>query len=808
MAETNNTQNKRKSNAQTGTVPLSDIFFLTLRHWPWIIASIIICVGAAYIHLLRIPNIYTRACEIQIKDEEGNNTLADLTSFSMMQNNTNIQNEMINLKSLDLMTEVVDRLGLDVNYTRPGRFHDEIAYGTDLPIKVDFLNTDNQSAFRFTLTVNPDGTTTITDLQQGDKEPMNKEFTGKLASPIPTPLANIIVTPTKDYTPGQTVTLNIAKRPLIEAAAGYNSSLAVSMTDDKATVLKITISDLSTQRADDILNMLINVYNENWIRDKNQIAVSTSNFINERLAVIENELGHVDSDISSFKSQNLTPDIQAAASMYMGKNQATQAAITEINTQLTMARYIRNYIISDTNKDQLLPANTGIAPSINTIINGYNEQILQRNAVIAKASDKHPLIAQIDSQLNTQRQAIIRTIDNEIVALNTQLKSLQNTENEAIEQLKSSPTQAKNLLSIERQQKVKESLYLFLLQKREENELTQTFTAYNTRIINQPGYGGVPTTPDRGRFLMMAFIIGLALPFGITYLRETLNTKLRGRKDIEDLLPPFLGEIPLYAKNREKGKYGRLKFTRAIVVKAGKRDVINEAFRVLRTNLEFIKINKDQADVIALTSFNPGSGKSFLTINLGVALALNNQRVLVIDGDMRHGSASTYVNSPSRGLSELLSGAITNPNDVIITDKSLGANLHILPIGTVPPNPSELLKSDTFAQLITTLRTHYDYILIDCPPIEVVADAQIIDKQADRTVFILRTGLLERTMLPQVDRLYEEGKFNNMAIILNGTTSAANHYGRYGYTHSYRYGYGYGYGYGYNYTPNSPTPNP
>ncbi len=797
MAESNPTPNKRKSNAQTGTVPLSDIFFMTLRHWPWIIASVILCVGAAYIHLLRIPNVYTRACEIQIKDEDTNTGLEEFGSLGLMNNNTNIQNEMINLRALDLMTEVVDRLGLDVNYTSPGRFHDVTLYGSDLPVKVDFTNTDNQSAFNFTLTVEPNGTTTISELQASGKKPMAKEFTGKLASPITTPLANIIVTPTPAYKPGEAVTINISKVPLIAAAAGYNSALAISMTNEKATVLKITISDTSSQRADDILNMLINVYNENWIHDKNQIAVSTSNFINERLAVIENELGNVDTDISSFKSATLTPDINAAASLYMGQNHATQAAITEVNTQLTMARYIRNYIISDTSKDQLLPANTGIAPSINTIINGYNDQILQRNAIIAKSSDKHPLIAQIDLQLNAQRQAIIRTIDNEIVALNTQLKSLQSTEDQAIAQLKSSPTQAKNLLSIERQQKVKESLYLFLLQKREENELSQTFTAYNTRIINQPSSGGA-TTPNRGKFLMMAFLIGLALPFGFTYLRETLNSTLRGRKDIEDLLPPFLGEIPLYAKNREKGKYGRMKFTRAIVVKSGKRDVINEAFRVLRTNLEFVKIHKDQADVIALTSFNPGSGKSFLTMNLGVALALNNQRVLIIDGDMRHGSASTYINSPARGLSEILSGAIANPAEAIVNDKTLGANLQVLPIGTVPPNPSELLKSANFAQLIDNLRPHYDYILIDCPPIEVVADAQIIDKQADRTIFILRAGLLQRNMLPQVDRLYEEAKFNNMAIILNGTTASSNRYGRYGYTHSYRYGYGYGYGYGYD----------
>ncbi len=798
MAEVKQTLNKKKSSNANGSVPLSDIFFMTLRHWPWILLSVVICVGAAYIYLLRTPDVYTRAAEILVKDDSkgksvGSDEFADLGLF---QSNTNIQNEMTNLKAVDLMEEVVKRLGLDINYYITGRFHDIVLYGYDLPIKVVVAEFPSENTFSIKVHINKDGGVAIHEIVLPNGQQVNKSYNGKLNDSIVTPLGKVVVSPTHMYRKGEIVDLSVRKIPLGTATDSYNARLGVSMTNDKGTVIKLTMTDQSVQRADEVLSTLINVYNENWIRDKNQIAVSTSNFINDRLGVIEGELGNVDSDISSYKSANLIPDVDAAASMYMSQSQQNQAAIMDVNNQLQMARYIRSYLTADGNRDQLLPANTGLqSGNVQNLIGEYNDKMLQRNSLLAKSSLENPLVQQLDDQLAAQRQAIIRSIDNEIVALNTQLKGIRGSEAATVSKLASNPTQARNLLSVERQQKVKESLYLFLLQKREENELSQAFTAYNTRIVNRPRGAGVPPTPNRRNILAMAFLIGLAIPFGLTYVKETFNTKVRGRKDVEDLVAPFLGEIPLYGGNREKGKYGRDKQVKAIVVKAGKRDVINEAFRVLRTNLEFMKMHKDGADVIAITSFNPGSGKSFLTMNLGVALALNNQRVLVIDGDMRHGSTSAYIDSPEQGLSDVLTGNIANVNEAIVVDKNL-SSLSILPIGTVPPNPTELLKTQRFADIMAELRKEYDYILVDCPPIEVVADAQIIDKQADRTIFVLRAGLLERSMLPQVDKLYDEDKYKNMCIILNGTSSG---HGRYGYSHAYKYGYGYGYGYGYNY---------
>jgi capsular exopolysaccharide synthesis family protein len=340
---------------------------------------------------------------------------------------------------------------------------------------------------------------------------------------------------------------------------------------------------------------------------------------------------------------------------------------------------------------------------------------------------------------------------------------------------------------------VKNALYLFLLQKLEETELSKEFSPSNNRVLVYPTGNNIPVEPLKKPIFTLAFTLGILLPLMVIFIREITNKKVRGRRDLEELNTPFIGEIPMYSEKRRI--FGRKKVDKKFVVKGGSRNIINEAFRVVRTNFEFINDKEKQSHVVITTSFNPGSGKTFLTMNLGATLALKGAKVLVIDGDLRRASASEYVSGAQSNLSEYLSGGTSDINSIITTDTGY-ENLHAIAVGTPPPNPTELIGSKHFETLIATMRERYDYIFIDCPPIDIVADTQILEKYCDRTLFVIRAGLLNREMLEELQNIYDNKRLKNLAMILNGTHSSG---GRYGYGYGYSYSYGYGYGYGYHY---------
>lgn len=791
------TQNKPAGNDDF--LRIQDLFILCLAKWYWFVISLAILLGAATIYLLKTPPVYTRSASLLIKEDgktgSGNEAAGVLGDIDIFRTSTNINNEMLSMQSPAVMYEVVRRLHLDVNYTTDGRFYDPVIYGSDNPYEVSFFDLGDAESASFTLRPDKDGQVKLTDFTRNGEEADGDAVTA-LNDTVQTPVGRLLVNARPGSTAAQQ-TVFVSRISLQAATADYSSRLTVALNDEKSTVVNLTLQDVCTQRAEDVLNTLISVYNENWVKDKNQIAVSTSMFINERLGVIERELGNVDEDISSYKSENLLPDVQAAASMYMAESSETNAKIQTLNTQLSMTRYVRSYLTGASSRNQLLPANSGIENSgIEKQIAEYNTLQLRRNDLVANSSETNPLVVDMDHSLHALRDAIIRTLDNYVTTLNTQLRALQQSARQTTARIAANPSQGKYLLSVERQQKVKESLYLFLLQKREENELSQAFTAYNTRVIMPPSGSMAPTAPAKKNILLIAFVVGLIVPIAVIFLRESMNTRIRGRKDLDALTLPFVGEIPQAATKKKGTSDKKSTENNPIVVHEGSRDIINEAFRVLRTNLEFMTDKEQHSNVIVVTSFNPGSGKSFLAMNIAVSLAIKQKKVLVIDGDMRHGSTSAYVGSPQTGLSNYLSGHVNNLKDIIVTD-ARHANLQFLPVGTIPPNPTELLFSDRLKQLIDTVRSQYDYIFIDCPPIEMVADTQIIEQLADRTLFVVRTGLLERSMLPELQRIYDEKKYKNMALILNGTVGSGGHYGyRYGYRYGYHYGYGSGSYYG------------
>lgn len=794
---------KKNHDSSGGLTLILDVFFRTLHYWPWLVLSIAVCMGAALSYVLRTPDVYTQDAALLLKEEgRGKSTNGNYDQwgeFGLFQNNINVQNEIKSLKSPDLMEEVVKRLKLQMSYYLPGAFHKVVAYGTNLPLTVAIPDLADSRAASFDLDLSTDGKFQISHLKINN-ESVGQTYTGNLNDTINTVMGPLVVAPGPDYQKGKKVELKVNRLPLNTAIQLYESHMSVALSSSQSSVIVVTLTDQNIQRANEVLATVIGVYNENWIRDRNQIAVSTSNFINERLAVIESELGSVDSDISSYKSHNLVHDFEAAGSSYFQETQQLNQEMMDLNNQLQMTRYVRNYLSNEMD-DKPLPTNTGMQNlNIQSQISEYNTKLLERNNLLTKTSDKNPLIQNMDKDLEELRGAIIGSVDNYVVNLQTQMGSLQSARGASTSKLAANPTQAKYLLSVERQQKVKESLYLFLLQKREDNELSQAFTAYNTRVLKKPGPSGVPPMPNKKQILIVAGVLGLVLPFGGVYVSQMLNTRVRGRKDVEGLSLPMLGEIPQHGKPtpptpRSSKKKKKEKTKNELIVKPGSRNIINEAFRVLRTNIEFTRLNKETSNVLAITSFNPGSGKSFITMNLAASLALKKRRVVVIDGDMRHASVSAYVDRPEEGLAEYLAGDI---KDIHSVEKQIDdfPTLSIIPVGSIPPNPTELLEGKRFGELIEELRQEYDYVLIDCPPIEVVADAHIIDQVADRTIFIIRAGLLERSMLNNLETLYETKKFNHIAFILNGTQVEA---GTFGYRHSYKYGYGYGYGYGYAY---------
>ena len=776
---------------------------LYLSKWRWFLLSLAVCIGLAVVYLLRTPSVYTRTATLLIEDnDKGGSISASEMSFAdlgLFQSNTNVNNEIIAMSSPALMQDVVRRLHLDMTYSADGRFHDEVLYGSTLPVTVALNEfTDGESA-SLTMYVDTSGAVSLYDFRtvlNGENVRYKDVVQGKVGETVETPLGGIVVNPTAFFhRVGSGMEITVSKSTLYGATTAYSSKLTVSLLQKEATVVSLSMKDVSVQRAVDVLNTLISAYNESWVSAKNQIAVSTSAFIDDRLRVIEHELGAVEEDISSYKSKNLIPDLQASSDLYIQQSSETEVKLLELSNRMYMVRYISDYMSREENAFELLPAGTGIeSTGIEGQILEYNNKLLERNYLVASSSTSNPLVVDADQALQSMRATILTSLENYTVMLQNQMESLRQQESKATDRIAATPDQAKYLLSVERQQKVKESLYLFLLQKREENELSQAFTAYNTRLITPPVGSIAPTSPARMQILLIAFVLGLVIPMGVFFLKENGNTRLRGRKDLESMSVPYVGEIPMCDGKKSSIRYRLRNRTRRgaknddveVVVKEGVRNVVNEAFRVVRTNLEFMHV-PSSGHVYMTTSFNPGSGKTFITVNVAVSLAIRGRKVLVVDGDMRRATASRLLHSPSIGISDWLSGRVTDM-DRILFRTDIHENLWMMPVGTIPPNPTELLQDGRLKELFDALKDSFDYIFIDCPPINIVADTQIISKVADRTVFIVRAGLLERSMLPELEADFRDGRYPGLCMVLNGTVSKG---GRYGYSYGYSYGYGY-----------------
>lgn len=788
----------RRQRQQPDQLTIRQLFYLCRAQWLWFVVSVVLCVGVAYLHLKRTQPTYTRTASLIINETGKGKSIGAASGFEdmgILRTYSIVDNELLAIKSPALALELVRQIHLDVSYSVPGFFRSTPLYGPSLPAVVQFLDINDSDVASFHLALTPDHQGyKLSDVHYQGQE-LTTTFSGALGDTLATPMGRLVIAATPYIESATAQAYDVHRTSIYAASNGVSARLSADFNGKTSTVIDMKYVDTNIARAEEVLSTLITLYNQSWINDKNQVAISTSRFINERLGVIEQELGHVDSDISQYKSQNLIPDLKAASSMYMQQATAANSEIQQLNNQLYMARTLRSYAQNEANRFQLLPANSGInSATIESLITRYNQKMLERNNLVANSSVNHPLVVDADKALAELRSNVLHSIDTHIAALNTEIQSQDRLARQSTAGIAQNPLQAQALLSVERQQKVKESLYLFLLQKREENELSQAFTAYNTRLITPPMGPMGPTAPNGSKILLIAFLLGLAIPVAIIYLLEELYTKVRGRKDLESLTAPFIGELPLADQGTSrKTRRQKAELRSTILVRDKSTNLINESFRIIRSNVEYMSIpgTTQHPRIIMSSSANSGSGKTFVTVNLGASFALKGKRVVCLDLDLRRRSLSRYVGRPKTGLVNYLHGDSQDWRPYVF-DVPDYPGLSVIPVGHIPPNPTELLYSPRLEQLIDELRQEYDYIFLDCPPVDIVADASIISRFAELTIFIVRIGLMEREYLKVVESYYQQQKLPNMAILLNGAEQSS----RYGYR---RYSYGYGYGYGYSY---------
>lgn len=772
--QTNNSSNKNDQGLN-----IVDLFMYLASQWKWFLLSILICGGIAWYNYARAPLVYFRSATVIIKDPSNKASTSGLDRFDNFINKVNVANEILQFRSKKLMREVVQRVHADVSYQIKDGLRSNELYN-ESPVLLSLPDALPEQSFSFTMTLKDAKTVTLSDFSGIEAKPSYEVALNDTVAIIEG--MNVVVTATNYLRDSWLNTpIRVQKLPVESMVNYYKNALGIQQEEEEASILTLALKDSSPARAEDVLNTLITVYNEEAIKEKNQVAVNTANFINERLIIIERELGNVESNLESFKQRNQIVDIASSAGMYMTESQKYNADAMELETQLRLANFIKDYLTDPSKETDLIPSNTGISDmNIENQISLYNAAKLKRDHLIDDSSVNNPVVQELNNSLRAMKQSIIRAVDNMIVSLNVKRNDAQNREMRAQDRVTAIPTKERQMLSIERQQKIKEALYLFLLNKREENALSQAMADNNARVIDGAEGSNAPISPNRNRILLLGLLVGIALPGVVCLAILFMDTRVHGRKDIEGVTSvPYLGEIPL---DKEAMKDHRKK---VMAVKEQGDDIVSEAFRILRTNMAFLSKKDKPAQVITFTSFNIGAGKTFIARNLSMSLAYMKKRVVMVDLDIRKGTLSRHFGHYHVGVTNYLSDNTVKVDDIIQHQEGFD----LIPAGILAPNPAELLMDNRLDELINELRTRYDYIIADNVPVGLIADATIANRIADLTIFVVRAGKLDRRQLPDIEKLYQEKKLKNMALVLNGANPE-----RHGYGYSYGYGYGYGYG--------------
>lgn len=768
-----------------------------LMYWPWIAGCVIVALAGAFFYLKTQTPLYTVSSSVLIKNEssKSGNSGASLADLGFVSSSTqNFDNELEILRSRTLLKKVVTDLDLYISYTLPGTFRPTELYKQS-PVKVWVTPEEAERLGSAQVDLhfqqNKLHEVTITHNSQEWK---------KTIESLPT----VFSTPAGVFSFSAADSLQqVSETPeLIQVtvtspnstAASYRGRLSVSSGNRSTTIAQLSITDSQVARGTDFLNKLVELYNEEGNNDKNEVAAKTAEFIDERINIINHELGTTESELASFKQRAGVVDIASDASQAAGEQANYERAYAENEVQLSLMNHLKNHILSTENQYEVIPANIGLTNGdLNTVVERYNEMLIERKRLLRTSHEDNPAVQSLNASIEVMRNSVMAAIQTAEKGLQINRQALKTQTRKFAGKVSDAPVQEKEYLSMSRQQEIQANLYLMLLQKREENNITLASTANNARVIDEPLAGG-QVSPQSSQIYMMALVLGLGFPVGILFLWGLLQFKIKTRADVERITKlPIIGDIPLTEEAKKN----------AIVVRENRNELMEEIFRSVRTNVQYM-LSEGQK-VILFTSTTSGEGKSFSAGNLACSFAFMGKKVVIVGLDIRKPGLNKVFQLSHKGVG--ISQYLADPQHTdllsLCQKSTISDNLYILPGGEIPPNPTELVARPALDQAMSILREHFDYVILDTAPIGMVTDTQLIARVADLSVYICRSNYTIKSEFKLVNALKEEGKLPHPCVVINGIdmdkreTGSYYGYGKYGkYGYGKKYGYGYGYGYG------------
>ena len=702
-----NNTNNNFNHEDESSLKLSDLWNLIWGHKLWYVLALIVAVSCAVFYLYRTPTTYSSTAKVLVDESNQDATMRNLgvASAGMMRLRSfnSVENEIEAFSSVDYMQKVVERLGLQTTYIQPLKLK-SVDLATNSPVQLVLAGENPHTSFKFDLTRVDEDHVKLSNMMIKD-EPIGEAVEVQLGDTVATALGRLAIFPT-EYIENFETPIEVKWESALAAAKRYCGKLNVSLSGKESSVVVIKVNDTDPQRASNVIAALINVYEEMWVANKNRAAVNTTKFLNERLSIIEQDLATVEEALRKYKSSNKLTDIKAVSQLYLNQSNQYSTKAFEVRNQISVASFIKDYLNDPANAMSLIPADLGISNgTVNSEIKEYNELVLQRDRLLTGSGANNPMVADLNTSIAAIRSSILNSIENLISTLDLQLSRIEGQEKEILARISSSSGQELQLLSIERQHEITQELYKFLLQKREENEIAALVNVGNTQLLQSPGASVVPVGPNKMMILLVALVLGLGAPFAYFFLRKMLDTVIKNKGDLGNLSVPFLAEIPRYVKPGERfTKFGRKKDDKSntkIIVEAGSRDMMNEAYRVLRTNMDLMIGRNSGSKVLMFTSFNPNAGKTFSVLNIAASMALKGSKVMIVDLDLRKASLSKSLGIEHSGVAAYLNGKSDSYKG---NAEEIAENLFVLPVGTLPPNPTELLLTDRFKQMIDQMR--------------------------------------------------------------------------------------------------------